>query len=294
MRKIIIIGECTLDLLFPSADTLSDAMNVTAVPGGRLLNAAALLGDAGCDVTFVGDAANDPIGDFLVSFLGRHGVNTDSIDRFTDGITATNMLFQASDTLCVRDYPSQRFDVMWPRIEADDIVVFGTFFAVDARVRSQLLDLLSYAGERKAIIVYLPGLLPKQTVRITSVMPSIYENLELTQLIISRSADLVPIFGKKSPQEVFKSTFEFYCPLMVDIDADNSRLTFFRSRTTEERPISGIDSSLHGGAAAVAGVVQALISLGITRQILETLTPETAAAFASEAAAATSAFLHRQ
>lgn len=293
MRKIIIIGECTLDLLFPAADCAADTMTVTAVPGGRLLNAAALLGDAGCDVTFVGDAATDPIGDFLVDFLGRHSVDTKSIDRFTDGITATNMLFPSSDTLCVRDYPSQRFDVVWPRIEADDIVVFGTFFAVDSRVRSQLLDLLSYAAERKAIIAYLPGLLPRQTVRITSVMPAIYENLELTQLIISRSADLAPIFGRNSSEEIFKSTFEFYCPLMFDIDADKSRLTFFHSKASEERSIAGIDSSLHGGAAAVAGVIKALIDLGITRQILQSLTPDTAAAFASEASAATSAFLKK-
>ncbi len=293
MRKIIIIGECTLDLLFPAADAAADSMNVTAVPGGRLLNAAALLGDSGCEVTFVGDAATDPIGDFLVDFLGRHKVDTRSIDRFTDGITATNMLFPSSDTLCVRDYPSQRFDVVWPRIEADDIVVFGTFFAVDSRVRSQFLDLLSYANERKAILVYLPGLLPRQTVRITSVMPAIYENLELTQLIISRSADLAPIFGKGSSEEVFKCTFEFYCPLMVDIDADASKLTFFHAKAADKRSIDGIDSTLHGGSAAVAGVIKALIDLGITRQILQSITPDTAAAFASEAAAATSVFLKK-
>ena len=294
MRKIIVMGECTVDMIYPTVNTPSDSLNVSAQPGGRLLNAAAKLGDDGMYVTFVGDAATDPLGDFLVDFLYRHHVDTKSIDRFTDGITATNMHFPAQQkTICVRDYPSQRFDVIWPRIEANDIVVVGTFFAVDGRVRSQLMDLLSHAVERKAIIVYLPGLLPPQTVRITAVMPAIYENLELTDLIISRRSDLVSIFGEKPTEEIFTSTIDFYCPLMMDVDAEQSKLTLYASKHKSSGSLSPLDISLDANASAVAAIIKAIIDLGLTRDMLKDMTPEMASRFVAETSKFTDKYLNR-
>lgn len=63
MRKIIAIGECVLDILFDG-----DAPRVSA-PGGLILNVASNLGRLGRNVSFVGEAARDRVGDMIVAFI---------------------------------------------------------------------------------------------------------------------------------------------------------------------------------------------------------------------------------
>ncbi len=293
VRKIIIIGECTLDLIFP-ADINADSLQIKAVPGGRLLNTAILLGDHGKNVTFVGDAARDRTGDFLINTLRRHNVATTSIDRFTDGATATNIRFPESGdaaTVCVRDYPTERFDVVWPRIDPDDIVVFGTYFAIDERVRPQMLDLLAHAAERDALIVYLPGFLPQQAPRITRVMPTILENLELAQLTVARPTDLTTIFGGgEDCDAAYHRHIEFYCPTMADVDMESSTLTLYHRQAKIERRLEVSGETLHRAAAAIAGLIESLIELNITRHSLATLSPERTAEIATVAADKASKF----
>lgn len=293
VRKIIIIGECTLDLIFPP-DVNADSLLIKAVPGGRLLNTALLLGDHGNNVTFVGDAARDRTGDFLINALRRHNVTTTSIDRFTDGVTATNIRFPESGdaaTVCVRDYPTGRFDIIWPRIDPDDIVVFGTYFAIDERVRSQMLDLLTHATERDAIIMYLPGVLPQQAPRITRVMPTILENLELAQLTVARPTDLATIFGGgEDCDAAYHRHIEFYCPTMADVDMESSNLTIYHRQTKIERRLQVSGETLHRAAAAIAGLVEALIELNITRHSLDLLSPERTIEIATVAADRASKF----
>lgn len=287
MRKIIIIGECTLDIIFPES-TPTDSVEVRALPGGRLPNTAMLLGDHGHDVTFVGEAARDRIGDFLLQAFNRHNVTTKSIDRFSGGATATNVRFPADGdkaTVCLRDYPQERFDVIWPRIDPDDIVIFGTHFAIDDRVRSQLVDLLNHAAERNAIIVYLPGFLPQQAPRLTRVMPTILENLELAQIVIVRPSDIATIFNSdESMAKAYHRHIEFYSPTMLSIDMENSALSLFHRQTAADRHIEMYDASLHGASAAIAGFVEALIELGVTHDSLDSLSASRVDEIASEAA----------
>ena len=155
-------GECSLDIVFP-ADTASDTFSLTAHPGGRLLNAAAILGDCGHTVEFAGEASRDLTGDIITGFLARHNVSTRSIDRYTAGVTPAYFLFENRDeaTVAMRSHAAEGFDFIWPRVDADDIVIFGSYFALDKRIRPNLTDFLTNAAERKATIIYLPGFLSK-------------------------------------------------------------------------------------------------------------------------------------
>ena len=126
MRKIILIGECELNVLFRNDRPWR------ALPGGILLNSAAALGKpqrlmtlttstspmtvimvvdvvgvspsghtSGAppvrkyDVPFVSEAATDHVGDIIVDFLTLHGVAIHSIDRFTEGHTSSVLTFSS-------------------------------------------------------------------------------------------------------------------------------------------------------------------------------------------------------
>ncbi|MDE5687354.1 MAG: carbohydrate kinase family protein [Paramuribaculum sp.] len=264
MRKIIIIGECTLDILFPQQrDT--DIVDLKAIPGGRLLNAAAMLGDAGYNVTYVSECARDLTGDMLVDFLKRHNVETRSIDRYTDGITPLNLRFEPDDTIIgSRDYPKERFDVVWPRIDNDDIVVFGTYFSLDRRVRPQVVDLLNHAAERKALIIYVPGLSPAPDHGITKLMPDILENLEMASVVMTRSSDLATIFNADDVALCYARHIRFYCDTFINIDAVARKLDIFYRDSLITEESSSICDTLHANAGALAGTVAAMCDNDVT------------------------------
>lgn len=121
MRKIIIMGECALDLIY------RNGVPEKSFPGGRLLNAAAILGRAGHPVTYVGECARDRVGDLIVDFLKESNVVTNSIDRYVDGVTPLNIFFlpdkkyPEGSVVPYRKFPEEKFDVVWPRIDSDDI-----------------------------------------------------------------------------------------------------------------------------------------------------------------------------
>lgn len=271
MRKVIIIGECSLDLMFP-ADRDTDKVSVTAKPGGRLLNAAAMLGDCGYEVTYVSECASDPTGDMLVAFLDRHGVNTKSIDRYSDGITPLNLRFEPGDELVgSRIYPKERFDFIWPRIDADDIVVFGAFFSLNARVRPHLVELLSLAVERKAIIIYVPGLMPPPRAGITKMMPDILENLEMSTVVLTRSSDLKTIFNVTDSHKSYERHIRFYADNYIHIDTDASEVKLHHKDAVVKSQHSELKEDMLTNAGAIAGAVAALIDQNINFEDLPSI-----------------------
>ena len=138
MRKAIAIGESILDTVF-----LDDRPTDSFV-GGRIANAAASVGESGIPVEMVSECCNDHIGDIITGFLHRHHVGTGSVDRFTDGSTAASMIFHSSTDggkklVNFYNYPDDRFDVVWPRIDEDDVILFGSFYSIDIAMRETLL-----------------------------------------------------------------------------------------------------------------------------------------------------------
>ena len=175
MKKIICIGECALDVIFRGSQP------VGSMPGGRIVNAAAILAKQGLPVSLVSELSQDSVGDIISDFLTKSGVDVSSVDRFTEGLTPLVIYItdEKSITAVTRyeKYPDECFDVVWPRIDEGDIVVYGGYYALDARMRPRMSQLLSHAAERKATLIYLPGFLPQQEPQITRVMPVILENL---------------------------------------------------------------------------------------------------------------------
>lgn len=275
MQKIIIIGECTLDVVFPDSDETRWPLQLTGRPAGRLFNAAAILGATGHQVSYVSEAADDHVGNILVDYLASAGVDTHCIDRFSDGgVTASNFLSNNFNRVATnRHYPSGgRFDTSWPRIDADDVVVFGGFFAIDSRTRPQVMELVNYAVERKAIIVYIPGFVPSLVPRITLIMPAILENLEVANIVITRSDDLRTIFDTTDAADCYKSHIRFYCRTMLDIDPETGVLRMFhRDETAEAAVDANRARRLDYQSSVVAGLISRIVDNGLTRAATEGL-----------------------
>ena len=56
-----------------------------------------------------------------------------------------------------KDYPKQRLDVEYPQIREDDIVIIGSYYALNPVLRDKVVELLERAHDMHAIIYYDPN-----------------------------------------------------------------------------------------------------------------------------------------
>jgi len=259
MRKIIAIGESVLDTVF------NGNQPTRAFMGGRIANAAAILGTMGRPVSMVSECCADRVGDIIIDYLTSHHVDVKSIDRYPEGSTALSAIFD-DDTNKAKPvnygiYPENRFDVVWPRIDEDDILLFGSLYAITEPQRAALFELVNYAVERKAIIIYLPGFQHGINFNIAHVMPAILENLEVSDLVIAHERDLRDVFPGETAQQAYDNHVEFYCDNYLHVNPDLSVTRFGKGGKASPHPAIGAPSRYMLGwqAGFTAGVIHGLL-----------------------------------
>lgn len=269
MRKIIAIGECVYDILF------EDKKPKESYPGGRIINAAASTAIAGIPTTVVSECADDFLGNIIVDFLASHGVGVNSVDKFTDGATAASIIYSDNGTfnrVKYGSYPNDRFDVVWPRIDEDDIIIFGSFYSVEPAARKHLFEMVTYAVERKAIIIYLPGFHRDLNYQITKVTTAILENLEVSNIVIANRADMKNIFDIDNPTAAFKNKVEFYCPNFLSIGSNKDLALFTNNTKLDFSNAGNADSTdLGWNAGLCAGLIYGLIANDVTLKNINSL-----------------------
>lgn len=295
MKKIICIGECSLNVVLKH-----DGCPLGTMPGGRIANAAAMLAREQFNVIMASEASADPVGDIVVNHLTEAGVDVKSVDRFTEGRTAMNVFVNPGEDALdampsitrYESYPEEAFDIIWPRIDPGDIVLYGGFYALDRRMRERMSKLLEHAVEREAVMIYLPGFLPQQEPRITRVMPQILENLEMANVVVTRNRDLNLIFGVKHPDACYQDHIDFYCRSLINIDNECDTITYYSGKNMTSVGITGkTNSTLLWNAGAVAGIVGAIAERDVKPDTFETPDEDlrkailTAAAMSAEKAA---------
>lgn len=270
MRKIIAIGESVLDTLFINNQP------VRSFVGGRIACAAASLGALGLPVRFVSETTTDTVGDIIIEYLHRHRVDTSSVDRYPDGATPFAALFQNPDgtrkIVNYGTYAKTRFDVVWPRIDENDIVIFGSLYAIDLPQRERLFELIRHAAERKAILIYLPGFQHGISFRLTKVMPHIHENLAVSDIVIAHQRDVDDIFPGENRDEAYLNHFEFYCRNYLHINPD---LSVTHCATGVRTAAAGTGNLLGWQAGFAAGIAAAIIRRDLDRDTLRTANRDT-------------------
>ena len=142
MKKIICIGECSLNVVLGA-----DGKPLGSMVGGRVINAAVLLAAKGFEVLVASESGTDPVGDIVTDFIKSSGTDVRSLDRFTEGTTTLNVFTPDKDGAYVvtryENYPEECFDIIWPRIDEGDIVLFGGFIRLTDEFIRVLCDCLN-------------------------------------------------------------------------------------------------------------------------------------------------------
>lgn len=266
MRKVIGIGETTLDIIF------KDGQPISAVPGGSAFNAIISLGRAGVNTTFIAETGNDRVGRRIIDFLKENGVNADYINVFPDSKSPISLAFldeeNNADYLFYKDHPHDRLEFVYPEVNADDIIVFGSFFSVNPVVRPQVADFLEYAHKRGAILYYDVNYRASHKDEIMKITPNLIENLEYADVVRGSRDDFSILYRMPEAQRVYTAEISFYCKKFICTDGANPievRAENGFGKAYDVPKNDHVVSTIGAGDNFNAGFIYGLIQNGITK-----------------------------
>lgn len=267
MRKVIGIGETILDIIFqgdqPSA----------AVPGGSVFNGIVSLGRMGVNVSFISETGNDRIGNMILAFMRENGIPTEHVNVFPNGKSPVSLAFlnERSDAeyIFYKDYPKQRLDVTFPKIEEDDIVVVGSYYALNPLLRDKIVDLLDQAHEKKAIIYYDPNFRSSHKDEAMKLASTIIENLEYADIVRGSADDFFYMYGFRDVDKLYKDKIKFYCPNFL-CTAGAERVSLRTRSVTKEYPVEQLKavSTIGAGDNFNAGLIYGLLKYDVRHRDL--------------------------
>lgn len=274
MRKVIGIGETILDIIFegdqPSA----------AVPGGSVFNGIVSLGRAGVNVCFISETGNDRVGNIILEFMRENGIPTEHVNVFPDGKSPVSLAFlnERSDAeyIFYKDYPKQRLDVSFPEIREDDIVVVGSYYALNPVLRDKIVELLEKARDKKAIIYYDPNFRSSHKDEAIKLTSTIIENLEYADIVRGSAEDFFYMYGLSDTDKIYKDKIQFYCPNFI-CTAGAEQISLRTRNCKREYPIEPLKavSTIGAGDNFNAGLIYGMLKYDVRYRDLDNLGEET-------------------
>lgn len=273
-RKVYGIGETVYDIIF------KDGKPVTGHPGGSTFNCMISLGRCGVDSAFISETGNDKVGDLIIKFLEANNLSSKYVNQFEDGKSALSLAFLDENNDAVynfyKDYPKQRLELELPKLEKDDILVYGSFFALNEKVRKVVKHLLEQAYKAQAILYYDPNYRSTHLANRENLIPTLEENFRLSTIIRASDEDFGHIYPGLSIDEVYEEVASF-CPNLI-CTANKNDVSVFAENFKSQHKVPKISpvSTVGAGDSFNAGFVYALIANKIGYDdLINNLTKET-------------------
>ena len=271
MRRVIGIGETILDVLF------KDNQPKAAVPGGSVFNGIISLGRAGANVTFISEVGGDKVGNIILDFMKENGVGTDNVMVYPDRKSPVSLAFlnekNDAEYIFYKDYPNLRLDAEMPEVTGDDIIMFGSYYAITPQLRDKVKELLDRARKAGAIIYYDVNFRKSHAHEAIKLMPIILENFEYADIVRGSNEDFGFMFGMTDPDKVYQHKVSFYCPRFICTNGGEGLClrTASLKKDYSVVPLQTV-STIGAGDNFNAGLVFGLLKNRIRRADLDELT----------------------
>lgn len=267
--QIYAVGETILDIIFKGVEPK------TAKPGGSSFNASITLGRLEAPIHFISEMGNDRVGDIIEAFMVENGVKLNYVSRYPNGQSAIALAFlnKKSDAeyQFYKDYPSQRLDVEFPEFQKDDLLMFGSFYALNPGIRPRVKELLEKARSAGATIIYDPNFRSSHLSERENLVPVIIENMEFSTLVRASDEDLVNIFDTESPDDAWDRIRSYTQALVYTANAGGVYLrTDSLSFHMEVESIVPV-STIGAGDTFNAGLLYGLWKNGYTSEQIQKL-----------------------
>ena len=264
MRKVIGIGETVLDIIFRGDQPIK------AVPGGSAFNAIISLGRAGVPAAFISETGNDRVGENVKKYLTANHVDASGVCVFPDSKSPVSLAFlddqNNAEYIFYKDHPHDRLDFTYPDIEADDIVLFGSYFAINPVVRPQVKAFFEHAKSRGAILYYDVNYRASHSHEVVKLTPNILENFELADIVRGSDEDFAIMYGKKDADSVYRSEISIYTKTFIYTRGPQPIEVRAAGGFSKQYPVQPMEtiSTIGAGDNFNAGFIYGLIKGGIT------------------------------
>ena len=270
MRKIFGIGETIYDILF------REGQPVAAVPGGSVFNGLISLGRTGLNCTFITEIGADQVGQNILAFMQQNGINTDYVSCYQGKKTAISLAFldEKGDAhySFYKDYPNNRLDFEMPRIQKDDIVAFGAYFALNPVLKDKVRPFLNYAKEQGAILYYDLNFRDNHAHEVDALRDTFKENFAIADIVRGSHEDFINVYGHDDCHRIYEEISK-YCPRFICTRGSNGVLVIDHGQEYRvcSHPIEPV-STIGAGDNFNAGILYGLYTGNISRENLDSLT----------------------
>lgn len=284
MGKIIGIGETVLDIVF------MDGQPRAAVPGGSVFNALVSLGRTmgnEAPVMMVSQIGNDHVADIMLDFMKKNSVSSQYMLQEPGHQSTVSMAmlnsrgdasyeffrdrsmprFRVPETLCSTEpgVGSETGCESKTGFGPEDVVLFGSFFAVDDATREQTRSLVKKARSCGAQVYYDINFRKNHNADLDRLRSEIIENCRLATIVRGSSEDIKNVFGFTDATQAYKSVIKELCPNFIYTRADQPAELFWGISSLDYRhsiyPIEPIEvvSTIGAGDNFNAGFIYGLM-----------------------------------
>ncbi len=267
MGRVIGIGETVFDILFKNQQP------VKAMPGGSVFNSIISLGRMGVGASFISEVGDDRVGHLILSHLRDSGVDASAVCCFQGGKSPLALAFlnerNDAEYFFYKDYPSNRLEVDFPKIEPGDVVLYGSYFVLNPVLRSKTKAFLEYAHESGALLFYDINFRQNHVNERIKLAEAIIENLEFADIVRGSADDFRHLYEMTDAEKIYKEKIKFYCPSFIFTSGDGEVKLFTKSAVSSF-PVKKVEvvSTVGAGDNFNAGVVYGLLQRGIGREAL--------------------------
>ena len=256
-NRVIGIGETVLDILFKNDQPQK------AVPGGSTFNSIVSLGRASVPCVMVTEVGGDHIGDLICRYLVENGVSSEFVCR-QEGVKShitLAFLDEHNDAQYVfyKDHASVALDGQLPQIQHDDVVLFGSFFAINPAIRPAVSTMLHNARSVGAWLYYDINFRKTHIPDIPDVMTNIEENMRLADVVRGSIEDFGYLYGLQSGEAIYQQVRQF-CNTLILTDGARS-IRIYTPKGCETYPVQKIEtvSTVGAGDNFNAGYIYAMM-----------------------------------
>ncbi|MBR4704740.1 MAG: carbohydrate kinase [Paludibacteraceae bacterium] len=243
-QRVIGIGETVLDILF------KDNQPQKAIPGGSAFNSIVSLGRAGVPCAMVTEVGDDHIGDLTCQYLRENGVSDAFVCHRAGTKSHITLAFldehNDAQYIFYKDHVSAALDGKLPHIQADDIVLFGSFFAINPAIRPAVRSMLQEAHKMGAWLYYDINFRKTHIADIPHVMENIEENMRLADIVRGSMEDFGYLYNLTDAEAIYEQVRPF-CPTLILTDGAR-KIRFYSPAGCETYPVQPIETVSTVGA----------------------------------------------
>lgn len=251
-----------LDIVFRNDQPLK------AVPGGSAFNAIISIGRTNTPCLMITEVGDDHVGDIVTAFLAENNVANDYVFRHEGTQSHISLAFLDDNNDAQYQFYKMHEQVStpecFPDVNEGDIILFGSYFAINPKIRHFVSSFLQEAKAKGAILYYDINFRASHVKDLPYVMSFIEENIFLASVVRGSSEDFSILYGLDNADDVYEQHIKPRCDAFIYTDASKpvQVRTSSLSASYEVKPLETV-STIGAGDNFNAGFCYGLYNEGV-------------------------------